>query len=100
MEKCARASPRSRQQRRSGSASPQKENAARRGIPGNEAAAELRKAVGAAGTRKGRSCAALPQIVAQAHGARRLLKSDHPATKAAAGIGGAISRNHQNRLKR
>src|SRR4051812_23470984 len=73
MENSARASPRSRQQRRSGSPSPQEENAARRGVPGNEAAAQLRETLGAPRPRKGRSGPPLSQTAAQAHGARGIL---------------------------
>src|SRR5690242_5967877 len=72
-EKSPRASPRSRQQRRSGAPRLEEENAARRGISRNEAAPQLREAVGAARARKGRSGAPLPQAPAQANGARRLL---------------------------
>src|SRR5438128_114588 len=72
-EKRPRASPRSRQQRRSGSASPEKENAARGGVPRNEIAAQLRKALGTARSGEGRSGPPLSQAVAQADGARRLL---------------------------
>src|SRR6516162_2135656 len=73
MEKCPRASPRSRQQCRSGSASLEEENATRRSIPRNEAAAQLREAFGTAGARKSRSGPTLSQAAAQAHGARGLL---------------------------
>src|SRR5256885_1987830 len=73
MENRPRASPRSRQQRRSGSASPEKENAARGGVPRNEVAAQLRETFGTARPRTSRSGAPLPQAVAQADGARGLL---------------------------
>src|SRR5438132_13355835 len=73
MENRPRASPRSRQQRRSGSASLEKENAARRGVPRNEIAAELREAFGTARPRTRRSGSPLPQAVAQADGARGAL---------------------------
>src|SRR3954447_3716718 len=73
MENIARASPRSRQQCRSGSASPQEKDAARRGVPGNEAAAQLRKTLGTPRPRKGRGGPPLSQAAAQAHGARGLL---------------------------
>src|SRR3954447_24227454 len=73
MENIARASPRSRQQCRSGSASPQEKDAARRGVPGNEAAAQLRETLGAPRPRKGRSGPPLSQAAAQAHGARGIL---------------------------
>src|SRR5882724_8126509 len=73
-ERSARASPRSRQQRRSGSASPKEENAARRGVSRNEAQAQLREALGTARPGKGRGGAPLPQALAQAHGARGILR--------------------------
>src|SRR3954454_24665042 len=73
MENSARASPRSRQQRRSGSPSPEEEDAARRGVPGNETAAQLRETLGAPRPRKGRGGPPLPQAAAQAHGARGVL---------------------------
>src|SRR6516162_4598132 len=79
MEKRPRASPRSRQQCRSGSASLEKENATRRGVPRNEAAAQLREALGAAGAGKGRGGPPLSQVVAQAHGARGVLSVANPA---------------------
>src|SRR5205823_2897541 len=62
-----------RKQCRPGSASPQKENAARRRVPGNEAQAQLRKALRAARPREGRGGAPLPQAPAQTHGARGVL---------------------------
>src|SRR5205807_5338928 len=76
MERSARASPRSRQQRRPGSASLEEKNAARRGVSGNEIAAQLREALGAARPREGRGGAPLPQAPAQADGARGLLVRD------------------------
>src|SRR6266849_11081761 len=72
-EKRPRASPRSRQQRRSGSASLEKENAARGGVPRNEIAAQLREALGTARAREGGGRPPLPQAAAQADGARGLL---------------------------
>src|SRR4029077_2927325 len=68
-----RASPRSRQQRRSGFASLEEENAARGRVPRDEAAAELRETFGTASPRTGRSRPPLSQTVAQADGARGLL---------------------------
>jgi|SRR5271170_4008715 len=73
MEKSPRASPRSRQQCRPGSPGPEKENAARGRVSGDEIAAQLREALGAPRPRKGRGGAPLPQAPAQAHGARRVL---------------------------
>src|SRR6266436_5786277 len=72
-ERRSRASPRSRKQCRPGSPSPQKENAARRGVPRNEAPPELRKALRAARPREGRGGAPLSQAPAQAHRARGVL---------------------------
>src|SRR5882724_10808017 len=73
LENRPRASPRSRQQRRSGSASLEEENAARGGVPRDEIAAELREAFGTASARTGRGGPPLSQAVAQADGARGLL---------------------------
>src|SRR5690242_13522681 len=61
------------QQRRSGSARAQEEDAARGYLSRDEDAPELREAVGEAGPRTRRGRAPLPQAAAQAHGARRLL---------------------------
>src|SRR5260370_41718086 len=68
-----RASPRSRQQRRSGSASLEKKNATRGGLSRNEAASQLRETLGAACARKGRGSPPLSQAAAQTDGARRVL---------------------------
>src|SRR5712691_10061436 len=70
-----RASPRSRQQRRSGSAGLEKENATRGGLARNEAAPHLRATVGAARARKGRGRPPPSHAVAQTDGARRLLSA-------------------------
>src|SRR5215469_2624661 len=78
-EKRPRASPRSRQQRRSGFESPEEENAARGGVPRNEASAQLRETLGVTGAGKSRGGSALSQAVAQTHGARGLLRASERA---------------------
>src|SRR5690348_14347069 len=72
-ESGCRASPRPRQQRRSGAARAQEEAAARGRVPRDEAPPQLREAVRATRPREGRGRPPLPQAPSQAHGARGLL---------------------------